>query len=627
MDVHLVQPPIGGGPADLTPPLGILQLAAVLEREGHAPRVIDLNLAAKTGGLDARKNLRTQFVQTLPKRSSQVGVVGVTTWSYNFAVTMEYVEAVKKKHPRAPIVLGGPHATFVDQEILRTFPEVDFVLRDEGDLTFPRLVRAIEQGGSPAELEQIAGLTWRRGGEVVRNPSGGVIDDLDALPYPAYHLIDAREYVACQPVLVVEAGRGCPYNCNFCSTTNMFQRRYRVKTPARLVDEVVWLMGATGTKRFELLHDNLVASKAHVLALCAEVRRRNLDVDWSCTSRTDNLTEEVAEAMFLAGCVSIFFGVESLDPARQRWTGKRLEPPRIEAAVELTARQHITPSVGIILGFPEESDAEVDATVGAALRWTSDPTLKAEVSTAVLRFYPGADLFKQADLLRYDDVASRDVAALPGFELREGWRALTRLFPLHAIHTPPEETKKNLVRRNFVRTLLKACPLTFRACATLLGLRPSELLSRMAARGPLAHLDDPSRETIWNDAIRALGGVLEELAPAQPAAAAEVLELLACEVPFWRTTPLAGKQLRTLEHVVHPKRFVHDELVAHAQGRRSEAPSTVLGLSILAVRAGPECLVWFTPDPASMLATFQRSLAEDREGTLAFTRGLRRGLV
>jgi radical SAM superfamily enzyme YgiQ (UPF0313 family) len=629
MDVYLVQPPIGGAQADLTPPLGCLALAAALEKDGQRAHVIDLNLDAKAGRLDAKKSLRTQFVQTLPKRTSQIGLVGISAWSYNFAVVIEYVEAIKKKHPRVPVVIGGPHVTFIDTDVLTQFPDVDFVLRDEGDHTLPRLVRAVEQGAGPEAFAAIPGLTWRRGAEVVKNPSGPVIDDLDALPFPAYHLIDVREYVERQPTLVIEAGRGCPYNCNFCSTSNMFQRRYRVKSAPRLVDEIEWMIKSTGRNRFELLHDNLVANKAYVKELCREIRRRNVDVEWSCTSRPDNMTEDVAEEMFVAGCCAVFFGVESLSAERQQWTGKRLKPPLVEAAVELTARQHITPTVGIIIGFPDESEEEFDATVGAALRWTSDPRLKAEVSTAVLRYYPGADLFAKADQLRYDEAASTDVAALQGYALRPEWRGKTRLFPLHTIHTPPDETRRNLIRRNYIRTMLKACPQSFRAATSLLGWRPRRLLDAMSAAVPPTFIEDPRKDTIWNDTLRALGAVFEAAppAPVHADARAMALELLACEAPFWRTLPLA-KPLDRLEHVVHDKRWDQGELLAFAQGRRSEPPGPAPeGTKLLAVRAGPECLVWFTPEHASVLAAFEQAFQRDRAAAAAFTAGLRRGLV
>jgi radical SAM superfamily enzyme YgiQ (UPF0313 family) len=578
--------------------------------------VADLNLAWKTGELDPKKSLRNQFVQSLPKRASQVGLIGITTWSYNFEVTMEYVEALKKKHPHAPIVLGGPHATFVDRDILDNFAAVDFVLRDEGDYTFPRLVRAIETGKG---FELIPGLTWRKGIEVVRNLSGSVVEDMDALPYPAYDLVDVRSYMACIPMLVVEAGRGCPYNCNFCSTTNMFQRKYRVKSPRRLVDEVEWMVKKTGVRRYELLHDNLVASKKYVLELASEIRSRQLDVAWSCTSRPDNMDEELAEQMFLSGCVSVFFGVETLSAERQQWTGKKLKPPLTEAAIALTGSFHVQPSVGIIVGFPDETKDELDATVGAAVRWTTEPAIKATVSTAALRFYPGADLFGQAALLHHDELAARDNSVLPGLELRPEWRTLTRLFPLSCIHTKPEETRRNILVRNFTRTLLKACPQTFRAVIDLVGISPSALFEKMGGRDFRFLHEHPSHDLVWNETLRAFGAVLEE--SAHPIA----LELLASEVPFWKTQPITGP-LEKLEHVVHKKRFEHASLLDFVHKRRSEPPVEVSGEHILSIRGGRECVVWFTREPEKTLEAFERGWKQDRKGTLAFLEGLRRGL-
>ncbi|MGE0706730.1 MAG: radical SAM protein [Planctomycetota bacterium] len=616
--VYLVQPPVGGGPGDVNPPLGLLLLASVLEAEGCQAHLLDLNLRAKQGRLDARRSLRNQFVQSLPKRSSDIDLIGVTAWSYNFDVTMEFVEAARRKHPGVPIVLGGPHTTFVDEEVLQRFDAVDFVMRDECDHTFPRLIHALRAGGGPGELATIPGLTWRQGGQVVRNPAGGVVEDLDALPDPAYHLIDVREYLAQQPVLLLEAGRGCPYNCNFCSTTNMFQRKYRVKSAARLVDEVERAMRLTGTNRFELAHDNLVANKKYVRELCAEIRRRNIDVDWSCTSRPDNLTEDLAQEMFLAGCSAIFFGVETLSATRQQWTGKRLVPARVHAAIELTRRQHVKPNLGIIVGFPDESEEEFDATVGAAVRWTVD--LGANVSTAMLRYYPGADLFANSSELRPDPVAARDAVALAGYEIRPEWRELVRLFPLQAIHTPPEETRTNVLRRDTLRTLLKLAPQTLRAGIDALGRSPRQLLDEVIARMPQSFLERREDLRLWNEVLAGFAAwVLAN--GSEP-----LLELLRCEVPFCEREPVVAPMAR-LEHVILPKRYRQDSLLAWARG---EAPTPALldgGEQILAVRAGPEAVVWFTPKAAEMLAVFEASFAEDRQGTIDYVNSLRRGVL
>ena len=620
MNVFLVQPPIGGSKTDLTPPLGLLQLGATLERAGHTVQIVDLNLLSKSGQIDPNKSLRTQFVKTLPKRSSQIDVLGITCWSYNFGVTMEFVDAVRKKHPKVPIVVGGPHLTFVDREALEAFPAIDYALRDEGDLTFPQLVDALGRGADPRDLRTIAGLTWRDGQALVRNPSGAVVEDLDALPFPAYHLIDTQAYLALQDSLIVEAGRGCPFNCNFCSTTHMFQRKYRVKSPARLIDEVAYVIEQTGCNRFEFLHDNLVANRKHVVALCDEIRARNLDVVWSCTSRTDTLTEDVAQAMFLAGCDSIFFGIESLDAQRQAWTGKKLVPEKIEQAIAMTARQHVRPNTGIIVGFPDETPDELNATLRAAVRWTTDPQIQADVSTAALRLYPGADLYALADQLHYDALASADVSALPGLELRPEWRKHPKLFPLDAIHTPSDQTKRTLIRRNVVRTLLKVCPHTFRATDTVLGLTPSTFLERVEQARDFACLEAPRQLEIWNEVLGALWDVVATFENPY------VTELFAAEVPFYDQTPVVDA-LDHLQHVIRPKRFEQQALLRHAWGEGPPPPEVEQETFLLAIRGGTENVVWFTPTPQDVLATFQRHYATDPRGTLEFIRQLRRGLV
>jgi len=606
MQVYLVQPPYMGIQYDVQPPLGLLLLAAILEQEGHEAHVVDLNLFVKSGEFKPDRSARTQFMRRLPRRSKQIDLLGLTTWSYNFGITMELVEEFRRKHPQVPVVLGGPHVTFVDEQVLERFASVDYVLRDEGDRTFPQLLRALSHPNPPEKLALIPGLTWRKGGEVVRNPSGGVVEDLDALPFPAYHLVEPRDYLVLNTVLPIEAGRGCPYNCNFCSTTNMFQRKYRVKSAPRLVDEIEWAIQATGSNRFELLHDNLVAKKAYVLELCEEIRRRNVDVDWSCTSRTDNLTEELAEAMFLAGCSSIFFGIESLSAERQAWTGKKLKPAKVREAIELTARQHITPSTGIIIGFPDESDEELNETVLTAARWRAHPKIRGDVSTASLRYYPGADLFQHKDELRYDALASADVSPVPGQVLPEEWRDQVELFPLDSIHTDPEETRRTLVRRNALRVLYGVCPLTFYAILRRGGLTPREVLDGIEKHGEL----DPAE----TDRVKRNNSVLLAFAELVEDAPAEVRELLSCELPFWRSEPIVDA-LESLEHVVIPKYFEQQSLIDYACGDREEPPERTETLSILAVRRGPDSVVWFTEQPEELWQQFQAQFVADPVGT------------
>jgi hypothetical protein len=244
----------------------------------------------------------------------------------------------------------------------------------------------------------------------------------------------------------------------------------------------------------------------------------------------------------------------------------------------------------------------------------------AEVSTAALRWYPGADLFAGSSQLRYDDLASVDVNPVPGYRLREAWRdRVTTLFPLDAIHTPPAETERNLLRRNIVRTLLKACPHTLRACVSALAIPPLALLDRMSAGRRFRSLEAPERRLLWNEVLRALGAVVEETR------SEELAELFSTEVPFWRTQAIAPP-LDRLERTCVPKRFDQEALLAWARGANALPLPRVEGQSLLAIRCGFESVVWFTPDPERVWQMFHTSFQRDPQGTIEFVNGLKRGM-
>jgi hypothetical protein len=143
------------------------------------------------------------------------------------------------------------------------------------------------------------------------------------------------------------------------------------------------------------------------------------------------------------------------------------------------------------------------------------------------------------------------------------------------------------------------------------------LFDAMSADREFAFLGERGERLIWNETLLAFGAVVEA------SGSAPVRELLTSEVPFWESLPVAEPMDR-LESVIRPKRFVQDDLLALARGKLQD-PREEPGKSILAIRAGPEAVVWITDKPEEVLATFETSFAEDRAGTLEFVRGLQRG--
>ena len=349
-------------------PLGVLSLAAVLEREGLQPHVVDLNpiyydyVRSGRGEQFAFSAHVVRQLEALP-----CDVFGFGTICSSYPLTLRLARELKRRRPEVVVVLGGPQASVVDVLTMKEFPFVDFILRGESEVTLPQLLGAVSSGG--AGLEAVGGLTYRRGGEVARNPNAPVVAELDELPLPAYHLFP---HVRDGQNFPLEAGRGCPFACTFCSTNDFFRRRFRLKSPRVLVGQMRLIKQTYGVDTFDLVHDMFTVDRRKVLAFCEEVEESGEKLRWSCSARTDCLDDELLDAMASAGCRGIFFGIDSGSERMQKILNKGLDIREAASRVARTQRHGIETTVSMIAGFPEETEEDMRASVrflGESLRY------------------------------------------------------------------------------------------------------------------------------------------------------------------------------------------------------------------------------------------------------------------
>src|SRR5262249_45802898 len=169
-------------------PLGILSLAAVLEQEGFVPQIVDLNrLYYDCIRSEDYRNGTIEFTTYAARAFETIScdVFGFSTICSSYPLTLRIAREVRNAHPTASIVLGGPQASVVDVSTMRAFRFIDFVVRGEAEETFPKLLQCLAEC---RDHDDLPGLTYRRAGEIVRNPNASVIEDLDTLPFPAFHL-------------------------------------------------------------------------------------------------------------------------------------------------------------------------------------------------------------------------------------------------------------------------------------------------------------------------------------------------------------------------------------------------------------------------------------------------------
>jgi radical SAM superfamily enzyme YgiQ (UPF0313 family) len=231
----------------LQPHLGLISLRAVAEAAGHQGLLYDPKLALARAELRLDPSLYREAARHI--LDLEPDVVGLTSLGCNFICTLKIATHLKGARPDLQVLLGGPHATVLARPILERFDVFDVIARNEAELTLPLLLRALGTDG----LGDVPGITHRRGRDVLTNPGEPVIADLDTLPMPAYRHYPISELGLTS--LNVDAGRGCPFRCTFCSTATHFGRRYRLKSAARLCRELDALQATYGVRHFELTHD------------------------------------------------------------------------------------------------------------------------------------------------------------------------------------------------------------------------------------------------------------------------------------------------------------------------------------------------------------------------------------
>ncbi|MFD0078175.1 B12-binding domain-containing radical SAM protein [Streptomyces sp. NPDC127166] len=342
-------------------PLNLLGLAAVARRSGHDPVVVDPTLALLEGRVSDGPGFHRQVAELIC--ASRPDAIGLTTMCNSYPQTLTLARRCRELDPGVRILLGGPQASVVDVATLREFDWIDAIVRNEADRSLPQVLDRWAAGDG---LAGVAGTTWRGpDGGPVREPAAPLLHDLDELPFPAYDLYPfERARVDLAPV---EAGRGCPYGCTFCSTNVFFNRDYRIKSPARLIAEMRHLRETYGFTRFDLVHDMLTVDRRWVMSFCTALIDGGYGFEWACSARTDRVDDDLLAAMAAAGCRGMFFGIETGSQRMQPLVRKRLRIDEVLPIIQAGTERGISCTGSMIVGFPEENTDDAVASLELAL--------------------------------------------------------------------------------------------------------------------------------------------------------------------------------------------------------------------------------------------------------------------
>ncbi|MCA9937037.1 MAG: B12-binding domain-containing radical SAM protein [Anaerolineales bacterium] len=343
-------------------PLNLLCLGAILRQHGHEVTIVDQTLALTLGKASDGPQFHQQVAKLILR--DEPDLIGFTTMCNSYPQTLTLARHCREHNPEPKIVLGGPQATAVDEATLRVFPWVDAIVRGEADHTFPALVNHWATG-QPLN-ESLLGITYRApGGQIVVNPGPPLLQDMDALPYPAYDLYPVEHLNV--SLIPIEAGRGCPFECTFCSTNLFFSRRYRIKSPERLIAEMVFLQETYGYSKFDLVHDMITVDARWVHKFSRALIDGGHKFNWGCSARVDCVDETLLAEMAEAGCIGVFFGIETGSQRLQPIVKKKLHVSKVMPTMLACLENNMAPTASFITGFPDETVDDAADSMNMAL--------------------------------------------------------------------------------------------------------------------------------------------------------------------------------------------------------------------------------------------------------------------
>jgi anaerobic magnesium-protoporphyrin IX monomethyl ester cyclase len=391
MRVLLVYPPISmqeryssaiGNAGGQQMPLGVFYLAAVLREKGHEVAVIDGEAENVTAA-----DIVARVAQFQP------GLVGISSTTVAFHRALEVAAEIRAGQPALPIVLGGPHVSSNAAHAM-SFPVFDYAIVGEGEVSLVELVESLERG---ADLTAIGGLVYRKDGKLVVNPCAAWVQDLDAIPFPAYDLVaDLSRYTPppCnykkRPVANIITSRGCPNQCTFCDRS-VFGRSLRQRSAANVAAEIEHLWNRYHVREIAFVDDTFTIRPQRIRDLFEILDRKGISFPWTCMSRINTVDLDLLRFMRDHGCWHVSFGIESGSEDILRRIKKNISLEQTRRVIEWCAALRIRTKGFFIVGHPGETPQTAEQSIRLALELPLDDVV-ATLNTPI----PGSPQHREA---------------------------------------------------------------------------------------------------------------------------------------------------------------------------------------------------------------------------------------
>lgn len=388
-----------------TPPISIAYLAGSLAVSGHKVQVIDAVgeaieqiYPAGLGGLLANGLTQDEILDRLEPRSEIIGISCL--FSNEWPNIRRLIYQIRRARPSALIVCGGEHVTAAPEFSLLDCRAIDYVVLGEGEETIVALADAVDRGIS---VDDTLGIAYRRAEEVVQTPRRQRIQNVDGISLPRWDLVPLSTYLDKGYSLGVNRGRtipmlatrGCPFQCTFCSSPQMWTTKWVPRQPERVVDEIKGYIRDYRISNVDFYDLTAVVKREWIMEFCQRLIQENLRITWQLPSgtRSEAIDGEVARLLYQSGCRNLSYAPESGSPRILRQIKKKVDLDRMLSSMRASISSGINVKANIMVGYPGETHRDIWKTIRficrAALVGLND------VGIWVYSPYPGSELFEE----------------------------------------------------------------------------------------------------------------------------------------------------------------------------------------------------------------------------------------
>jgi anaerobic magnesium-protoporphyrin IX monomethyl ester cyclase len=328
-------------------------------------------------------------------------ILGVSVHSVDVAAARRISSICKEVLPLCRVVWGGAHATLCSESVL-TIPEVDFVVRGEGEYTCLELVQCLDEG---RDVSEVTGISYRHWDTFIHTPDRGLIDCLDDLPFPARSNVLYPERYDKGSWGDLIASRGCPWDCSFCSAKALWGKP-RFRSTGNVISEINSITESFGTWEYFFHDDTFASSKQWTEEFCERLISEKTPVIWVATTRVDRLDQEIISLMKRAGCWKLFLGIESGSDQMLRSINKGITVQKIREAAHLMDREHLLYNVFFMAGFPDEREEDLKQTLHLMQSLNSSAII-----FSIFQPLPGSRLYKELEPnITIDNAGNDDIS-------------------------------------------------------------------------------------------------------------------------------------------------------------------------------------------------------------------------